>query len=67
MGAPAEAAGIDLRAVAADDAVRLQPVDPPLDRRRAQRDPQADALERAPGVLAEQRNDLPVDVVHRRC
>ena len=62
--APAEAARVDGRRVAAHDAVRLQPVDPPLDRRRRQRDPQPDALERAPRVLPEERNDLPVDVVH---
>jgi hypothetical protein len=62
--APAVAARVDLGGVAADHAVGLEPVDAPLDRRRAQRDPQPDALERAPRVLPEQRNDLPVDVVH---
>ena len=62
--APAEAAGVDAGRVAADHAVGLEPVDAPLDRRRRQRDAQADALERAPRVLPEQRNDLPVDVVH---
>ena len=62
--APAVAAGVDLGRVAADHAVGLEPVDAPLDRRRAQRDLQPDALERAPRVLTEQRNDLPVDVVH---
>ena len=62
---PAEAAGVDERRVAAEDAVGLEPVDAPLDRGRAQRDLLADALEGAPGVLAEQRDDLPVDVVHR--
>jgi hypothetical protein len=63
--APAVAAGIDLGRVAADHAVGLEPVDAPLDRGRAQRDAQADALERAPRILPEQRNDLPVDVIHQ--
>jgi hypothetical protein len=62
--APAEAAGINARGVAAHDPVGLEPVDPALDRRRAQRDPHPDALEGAPGVLTEERNDLSVDVVH---
>src|SRR4051794_11531621 len=64
--APAIAAGVYLRGVAADDAVGLEPVDAPLDGRRGQRDAHPDALERAPGVLAQERNDLAVDVVHWR-
>jgi hypothetical protein len=43
----------------------LEAVDAPLDRRRAQRDARADVLERAASVLPEQRNDLPVDLVHK--
>jgi hypothetical protein len=61
---PAEAAGVDERRVALQDAVGLEPVDPALDRRRRQRDALADALIGAPGVLTKQRNDLPVDCVH---
>jgi hypothetical protein len=37
--APAVVARVDLGGVAADHAVGLEPVDAPLDRRRAQRDP----------------------------
>jgi hypothetical protein len=62
--APAEPAGIHARRVTAHDSVGLEPVDPALDRRRAQRDPHPDALEGAPGVLTEERNDLSVNVVH---
>jgi hypothetical protein len=61
---PSEAAGIDLGGVTADHAVGLEAIHPSLDRGRAERDAHADALERAARVLAEQRNDLPVDVVH---
>jgi hypothetical protein len=61
---PAEAARVDLGGVAADDAVGLEPVDAPLDRRSRQRDPHSDALEGPAGVLPEQRNDLTVDIVH---
>ena len=39
-------------------------VDPALDRGRTQRDALADVLERAPGVLTKQRNDLLVNPVH---
>src|SRR4051812_41494225 len=61
---PAEPAGIHAGRIAADHAVGLEPVDAPLDRRRGQRDAQADALKAAPSVLSEERNDLPVDVIH---
>src|SRR5205823_6484976 len=60
---PPERAGVDHRRVAADDAVALEAIDPPLDGRSGQRDARADVLERAPRVLAQQRNDLPVDLV----
>src|SRR3954451_24238559 len=60
---PAEAARVDERREALDDALGAQPVDAPLDRRRGQRDVRADVLERAPGVLAQQCNDLPVCLV----
>ena len=63
---PAQRGRVDDRRVGPQHAVGLQAVDPPLDGRRAQRDALADGLERAARVGPQQRNDLPVDVVHTR-
>ena len=63
MGGPAQCDVVEDRRVAADHPGLLEAVHPALDRRRAERDPRADVLERAPGVLAQQRNDLLVDFV----
>ena len=62
--APAHRARIDDRRVGADHAVGLEPVDAPLDRRRAQRDAVADGLEGRARIRSQLRNDLPVDLVH---
>ena len=62
--APAHRARVDDRRVGADDAVGLEAVDAPLDRRSAQRDAVADGLKRRARIRSKLRNDLPVDVVH---
>ena len=55
-------AGSTVGRIAADHAVLLQPVDPPLDRRRRQRHARADVLKRAASVLPQERNDLLVNL-----
>ena len=64
VGVPADRRGIDVRRVAADDPVALEPVDAALDRRRRERDAAADVLERPPRVLPKQRNDSMVYFIH---
>jgi hypothetical protein len=64
VAVPAELFGIDRRAVAGDDPFLLQSVDASLDRRGAERDLPADVLKRTAGVLLQQRNDLPIDLIH---
>jgi len=60
---PAEARGVDLGAVALEDPIGLEAVDPPLDGRGTQGDVRADALEGAARVLPQERNDSLIDVV----
>ena len=63
VGGPAERDVVEHGRVALDDAGLLEPVDPALDRGRAERDARADVLEGAAGVLTQERNDLLVDFV----
>src|SRR4051794_36642111 len=65
MGRPAEGGGIDDGGEAADDTVGAQAIDAALDRGGAEGDVGSDVLEGTPGILLQQRNDSPVDRVHR--
>src|SRR5437588_7006320 len=57
FGVPAERRRVDDCGVAEDYAVALESVHAALDRRRREVHVTADVLERAPRVLAQQRND----------
>ncbi len=63
MCGPAQGDVVEHRRVALDHAGLLEAVDPALDGGGAQRDAGADVREGAAGVLAQERNDLLVDLV----